>query len=168
MFMLVLGLLIRVSGVVSKTVSVTELQVSGQMLMHRLLAHLQRCDAGGLKFITEDNLCALNMHEVADVTPDSRKLYAERVLVWHWQGSKLSEHRSQPLGMDNRWQPSRLDDGTLRNLTGLEPGRTLSAHVVHLSVVAPDKNTPWLVRLDLERSTHRVRYEQFISLRDHF
>lgn len=169
-FFIVINLLLRVSGVTNKISAITEIQQTSQMALSRLESLLQRCDVAGIKILQEQDISALSLHPVGEITPTSAKLYAPRisVLAWTPASGALREFQSDEQALNDRWQPIRLAGDQIRSLSNQRPVRVLCSAVTRMEITGTV--FPVLLKLDLSRNApgygwQSVHIERYLTLR---
>lgn len=175
LFLLLTSLLIRVSGVVQRVLTLNELQQTAEVLAGRIGSLTQRCDVGGVGFYQDAGLTALSLHPVEDVTPTAHKLYAETVtlLAWRPDNQTLSEIHSRPYPMKDRWQPIKLGPDAIQLLAQEPPRRILARTVLKMELTSPTGINPLLMKLVLQKNApgggpQSVVLERHLTLRNVF
>ena len=174
LFFMVLGLLSQVSGIVSKTTALNELQQVGEVTARRLARDVALCDAGGAAFLQRSDLVMLALHGVAEVTPSAKKVYAPRLTVFAWlpATATLYEMHGSQLAESDRFQPMKLGSAALESfLLQDRPRRPLCAFLSKVELTTRDDGFPLLLRLTLQKSAYRygmqtVVIERLLCLRN--
>ncbi|MBS2040189.1 hypothetical protein JST97_34700 [bacterium] len=163
----------QVSGIVSKTVVLNELQQLAEMTGRKLVRQVSYCDAGGAAFQDKPELVALALHPVEDVTSSAKKVYAEHLTLYAWQpGHELLEIKGSPLTAEQRFQPIRLGGAAMEAmLVGNHPTKTFCTNVAQLKLVSSDGGFPVTLKLTLEKSAARygrqtITFERPLCLRN--
>lgn len=155
LFFVLIGLASQVSGVVSKTMVLNELQQIAEMAGRKLVGQVSLCDGGGAAFLDDPAVVALALHPVDDVTASAKKVYGPRVLVYAWQPGQgvIQEVKGTELPPDSRFQPLKLGPAAISSfLIQDHPRRVLCQCVAKMSLTSPDGGFPVLLKLKLQKS----------------
>jgi hypothetical protein len=174
LFFMGLGLMAQVSGIVSKTMALNELQQVGEVTARRLARQVASCDAGGAAFLVRPDLVMLALHPVSEVTPSAKKVYANRLTVYAWlpRTATLYEMQGGLLADSDRFQPLKLGPAAMESfLLEDRPRRPLCEYLSKVELTTPDGGFPLLLRLTMQKSAYRygmqtVILERFLCLRN--
>lgn len=174
-FIILVQLLLRASGAVHRTATLSELQQSAELIYTRIASYAHRCDDGGATYLTDTDLVALSLHPVQDVSPSARKLYAAQVTAFCWTPARLTltEQHGLNIPEEDRYQPRKLGPDAIRQLSLEPPRRVLSRHMGQFSVTSADGNFPVLLTMKLARNApgagvQSVALERYLVLRNLF
>ena len=172
-FFFLLTLLIRVSGVMNRVLTVSHLQQNCEMTVNRVANFASRCDVGGVSFAQDPALSGLSLHPVEDALDANYKRYAPCITLFSWTPANMTlvETQSLPFAEEQRWQPAKLDADAIGLLSLKPPTRVLSRSISRMELYTPDRNCPLLLRLDFQANApgygpQRVRVERYLSVRD--
>ncbi|MBT9584333.1 hypothetical protein IV102_13405 [bacterium] len=170
-FFLVLSLLIRVSGVVQRVVTVSSLQQNCKIATQRVIATAERCDVGGVSFVQDPALTAIALHPVEEVTATAHKRYEQTLTLYCWTRARqtLEEIHTAPLADPDRWQPHKLTGDEIGLASLRPPTRVLSRTVTDMQLYSADGNCPIRMRLDFGANapgfgTQTVRVERHLNV----
>jgi hypothetical protein len=170
-FFLLLSLLMRVSGVVQRVVTVNSLQQNCRIATQRVVSTAERCDVGGVSFVHDPALRAIALHPVEEVTATARKRYEQTLTLFCWTPDKqtLVETHTAPLADADRWQPLKLTGDEIGLASLRPPTRVLSRTVTDMQLYSTDGNCPIRMRLYFGANApgfgaQTVRVERYLNV----
>lgn len=167
-FLVVVGLLVRVSGVTQRISVSADLQQTSEMVLARIQNQVQQCDLAGIVRFAEPDVIGLALHPVEQIATNTAKTYAERPILLAWQPTTqtLAEWRGPALS--NRFEPHRMTLPEARAALASPPTSILCKCVSRWEL--SDTNMPLLLRIEFGKNAagygwQTVQVERYLNLR---